>query len=70
MCTLSQVNHWYSYIVIHITWDVTWFLLNDFLITGVLKLYLRLLPIPLISYDAYPHLIDAISKFIDLEFVW
>lgn len=32
-------------------------------ITGVLKLYFRLLPIPLISFTAYPHLIEAISKF-------
>lgn len=31
-------------------------------ITGVLKLYFRTIPIPLISFDAYPHLIEAISK--------
>jgi hypothetical protein len=31
-------------------------------ITGVLKLYFRLLPIPLITYDAYPHFLAAISK--------
>ncbi|XP_074600817.1 rho GTPase activating protein at 5A [Brevipalpus obovatus] len=31
-------------------------------ITGVLKLYLRSLPIPLISFDAYPHLLNALQK--------
>lgn len=31
-------------------------------ITGLLKLYLRLLPIPLITFDAYPSFIEAISK--------
>lgn len=31
-------------------------------ITGVLKLYFRLLPVPLVSFDAYPHLIACLSK--------
>lgn len=30
-------------------------------ITGLLKLYLRLLPIPLINFDSYSHFIDAAS---------
>ena len=35
-------------------------------ISGVLKLYFRLLPVPLISFDAYPQMISSLSKF-DLE---
>lgn len=31
-------------------------------ITGLLKLYLRLLPIPLITFDVYPQFIEALSK--------
>lgn len=31
-------------------------------VTGLLKLYLRLLPLPLITFDAYPTFIEAISK--------
>lgn len=31
-------------------------------ITSVLKLYFRLLPIPLITFDAYKILLEAISK--------
>ncbi|XP_053209683.1 N-chimaerin-like [Panonychus citri] len=31
-------------------------------ITGVLKMYLRSLPIPLISFDAYPHFLSALKK--------
>lgn len=31
-------------------------------ITGLLKLYLRLLPLPLITFEAYPMYIEAISK--------
>ncbi|RWS03686.1 N-chimaerin-like protein, partial [Dinothrombium tinctorium] len=31
-------------------------------ITGVLKLYFRLLPIPLITFDAYPYFLSAIKK--------
>ena len=31
-------------------------------ITGLLKLYLRLLPIPLITFDAYPDFMEAASK--------
>jgi hypothetical protein len=33
-------------------------------ITGLLKLYFRLLPIPLITFDAYPNLMSCMSKFI------
>lgn len=33
------------------------------IITGALKLYFRDLPIPLITYDAYPKFIDSASKF-------
>lgn len=32
------------------------------IITGALKLYLRDLPVPIISYDAYPRFIEAASK--------
>lgn len=32
------------------------------IITGALKLYLRDLPVPVISYDAYPRFIEAASK--------
>jgi hypothetical protein len=31
-------------------------------ITGVLKLYFRSLPIPLITFDAYPNFVSAISQ--------
>ena len=31
------------------------------IITGALKLYFRELPIPLITYDAYPHFMEAAS---------
>ena len=31
-------------------------------ITSALKLYFRLLPIPLVSFDVYKQLLDAISK--------
>ena len=33
------------------------------IITGALKLYLRDLPVPIISYDAYPRFIEAASKY-------
>uniref|UniRef100_A0A3Q3QIB4 Chimerin 1 n=1 Tax=Monopterus albus TaxID=43700 RepID=A0A3Q3QIB4_MONAL len=36
------------------------------IITGALKLYLRDLPVPVISYDAYPRFIEA-AKLTDLE---
>ncbi|XP_060516757.1 beta-chimaerin isoform X2 [Cylas formicarius] len=32
-------------------------------ITGALKLYLRILPVPLITFEVHPRLIDAIRKF-------
>lgn len=32
------------------------------IITGALKLYLRDLPVPVISYDAYPRFIEAASE--------
>lgn len=32
------------------------------IITGALKLYFRDLPIPLITYDAYPKFIESASK--------
>ena len=32
-------------------------------ITSVLKLYFRLLPIPLITFDAYKKIIEGMSKF-------
>lgn len=32
------------------------------IITGALKLYFRELPIPVITYDAYPRFIEAASK--------
>lgn len=32
------------------------------IITGALKLYLRDLPVPVITYDAYPRFIEAASK--------
>lgn len=32
------------------------------IITGALKLYFRELPIPLITYDAYPRFIEAASR--------
>lgn len=33
------------------------------IITGALKLYFRDLPIPLITYDAYPKFIESASKY-------
>lgn len=33
------------------------------IITGALKLYFRDLPIPLITYDAYPTFIESASKY-------
>ena len=33
------------------------------IITGALKLYLRDLPVPIISYDAYPRFIEAASEY-------
>ena len=35
---------------------------NIHVLTGALKLYLRLLPIPLVTYDIHPILIKALSK--------
>lgn len=32
------------------------------IITGALKLYLRDLPVPIISYDAYPRFMEAASE--------
>lgn len=32
-------------------------------ITGLLKMYLRLLPIPLITFEAYEHFVEAASKY-------
>lgn len=37
---------------------------NVHVITGALKLYLRILPVPLITFKVHPLLIDAIRKFI------
>lgn len=36
---------------------------NINVIASILKLYFRLLPIPLITYDVYPKLLKAIGKF-------
>ncbi len=36
-------------------------------ITGVLKLYFRSLPIPLITFDSYPNFVSAISQFKDIN---
>lgn len=48
-------------------WDKASLTLKAFddihVITGVLKLYLRSLPIPLITFDAYPHFLTALSMF-------
>jgi hypothetical protein len=48
-------------------WEQTELYIKSFedihVITGVLKLYFRSLPIPLITFDAYPSFISAISKF-------
>lgn len=33
------------------------------IITGALKLYFRDLPIPLITYDAYPKFIESASEY-------
>ena len=32
-------------------------------ITGVLKMYFRLLPIPVITYDSYPYFMAAVSEY-------
>lgn len=37
---------------------------NVNVITGALKLYLRLLPIPLITFLVHPFLIDAMRKYV------
>lgn len=37
------------------------------IITGALKMYLRDLPVPIISYDAYPRFIEAASKLYKLD---
>ena len=36
-------------------------------ITGVLKMYFRLLPIPLITFDSYPYFMSAVKKVTDYE---
>lgn len=35
---------------------------NISVVAGILKLYLRLLPLPLITYEAHPAIIRAIRK--------
>lgn len=37
------------------------------IITGALKLYFRDLPIPLITYDAYPKFIESASKYVGMR---
>lgn len=36
---------------------------NISVVAGILKLYLRLLPLPLITYEAHPAIIRAIRKY-------
>lgn len=36
---------------------------NINVIAGTLKLYLRLLPVPLITYEVHPKLITAVRKY-------
>lgn len=36
---------------------------NINVVAGILKLYLRMLPLPLITYEAYPAIIRAIRKY-------
>lgn len=36
-------------------------------ITGVLKMYFRLLPIPLITFDSYPYFLSAVKKATEYE---
>lgn len=40
------------------------------IITGALKLYFRDLPIPLITYDAYPKFIESASKYEAMHSEW
>lgn len=37
---------------------------NINVVAGTLKLYLRLLPVPLVTYEVHPKFIQAIRKFI------
>lgn len=39
-------------------------------ITGVLKMYFRVLPVPLITFDTYPLFMSAISKLSRLDFAF
>lgn len=38
-------------------------------ITGVLKLYFRSLPIPLITFDSYPTFVSAISQLNNISYI-
>lgn len=40
------------------------------IITGALKLYFRDLPIPLITYDAYPKFIESASEYEGAGSAW
>lgn len=40
------------------------------IITGALKLYFRELPIPLITYDAYPRFMESASKSSGVSMVY
>lgn len=35
---------------------------NIHVVASILKMYLRLLPIPLITYDVHPHVIKALGR--------
>lgn len=35
---------------------------NIHVVASILKMYLRLLPIPLITFDVHPHVLDALGN--------
>jgi len=42
---------------------------NIHVVASILKMYLRLLPIPLITFDVHPLVIRALGKFLFLKFI-
>lgn len=41
---------------------------NIHVVASILKMYLRLLPIPLITYDVHPHVLEALGKYLIIFF--
>lgn len=41
---------------------------NIHVVASILKMYLRLLPIPLITFDVHPHVLEALGKHLIIFF--